>query len=161
MAGFGGLVGGIGGAVGGLFAAEGYGAQADGYFAAAMSYRKAARMTLDNIDIEKSSAEMKNFQINRQVAKVGGTMVAAEGAANISGGSAGDLMRESVHEGAIASAMVNIQSGMNINQFKIQAEAYEGMAASATAAGHAAESAASGAMWCGAFSLLGGIIGMF
>ena len=104
MAGLGGLVGGIGGAVGGLFAAEGYGAQADGAFMAAMSYRKAARMTLQNIDIEKSSAEMKNFQINRQVAKVGGAMVAAEGAANISGGSAGDLMRESIHEGAIATA---------------------------------------------------------
>ena len=151
----------MGGGVVGLLPHEGEGGKADGYFAAAMSYRKAARMTLDNIDIEKSSAEMKNFQINRQVAKVGGTMVAAEGAANISGGSAGDLMRESVHEGAIASAMVNIQSGMNINQFKIQAEAYEGMAASATAAGHAAESAASGAMWGGSFRLLGGIIGMF
>lgn len=161
MAGFGGLIGGVGGMVGGLFAAEGFGAQADGAFAAAMSYRKAKRMTLQNIDIEKSLNEMKNFQLDRKVDRSVGSMVAAEGAANISGGSAGDLLRESVHEGALAHSMINIQSGMTINQFKIQAEAYEGMAASADAAGHAAESAASGAMWGGAFSLLGGVIGMF
>lgn len=160
MAGIGGLVGGIGGAVSGIFSAEGSGAEADGDFQAALSYRKARDIELQNIDITKTSTEIQGLQLQRKIDKVQGTQTAQLGAAGVSGGSAGDLMRDSAQQGALAVTQVNTQGKIQENAFKAQADAFDAQAIAADAAGHKAESAAQGAMIGGAFSLLGGIVGM-
>lgn len=161
MAGFGGLIGGIGGAVGDMFSAKADQQEAAGYFQAAQLNIAAAEIENQNIGVEKLSVQIQDAQMNRKIAKTEGAAVAAEGGANVSGGSAGDIMRESVSQGALALSLINTQGAIQENAFAAQALGFKATAAQDNATGAALETKAKGAGIAGMFSILGGIAGMF
>jgi hypothetical protein len=143
-----------------LFSAEGDKALAAGDFAAAQSYTRASSIAEENKGLSELSTEIQQAQLNRKITMTEGAQVAATGAANLEGGSAGDLMRMSIQQGALAKTLVATQGHINANAYEEQATAYQAMSASATAAGNAAEQAAKGATFGAAFSFLGGAVGL-
>ena len=101
--------------------------------------------------------------MSRKIMKTEGSMVAAEGEANVtaSSGSAGDLMRDSAMEGGLAHSQINLQGGIQENAFRAQADAYTASASAMDAAGHAADSAAKGAEFGAAFKVAGALFSLF
>ena len=159
--GIGGLFGGIGGAVSDLFAGQAAAISAQGDYQAAASYNYGAFLEDQNVGTETTALQIQQTQMDRKIAKVEGQGVAAEGAANVSGGSAGDIMRENIQQGALAKTMINTQGQLQINGYKEQATAMRGEAAAANAAGDAAMKQSQMAPFSAGLSLLGGVFGMF
>ena len=161
MAGLEGLFGGIGGAVGGLFSYEGDMAQAKGDFAAAQDFTTASKIAKQNAQIELTAGDFKLQQENRKLELTKGAASAVEGGANIQGGSAGDILRDTIHQGGIAKSLISLQTSIDYNSFQEQSLAYQAQAEQAQAAGEAAKSAATGALIGGGLKLLTGVFGMF
>ena len=160
MAGIGGLIGGIGGMVQGMYSAEADRIQAEGDWKAAASYGYAAGLEDVNINTEKLSVGIQNTQLARKISKVEGTAAATEGAGNVSGGSAGDIFRENVQQGALAHSVINVQGAVQENAYKAQKTAFQAQQIAAETASNVASKMAQGAEIGGMFSLLGGIAGM-
>jgi hypothetical protein len=160
MSGFGGLIGGIGGAVGDMFTAEADTIEAKGDWDAAARDINAANIEDQNINLEKLSNNIQLAQATRKIAQTEGTGVAIEGAGNVSGGSAGDIMRENIQQGALAKTMINTQSAIKENADLAQEDAYKGEAEQLRAKSNALDKQAQGAQVAGIFSILGGVAGM-
>ena len=161
MAGLEGLFGGIGGAVGGLFSYEGDMAQAKGDFAAAQDFTTASQIAQQNAKITLTAGDFKLAQESRKINLTEGAASAIEGGANVQGGSAGDILRDTIHQGGIAKSLISLQTSIDYNSFQEQSLAYKASAEQAQAAGEAAKSAATGALIGGGLKLLTGIVGMF
>jgi hypothetical protein len=158
--GLGSIFGLFGSAAQGIFGSQASQALAQGEFQAAGFYQQGAQIATKNIGLEKESVDIQEAQLNRKVEQTIGTQTADIGAANLSGGSAGDLMRDSLHQGALAKAVVSVQGSIQENAFAQQAAAYSAMSASATAAGNAANKSAQGQLFGGILSGVGGLLGL-
>jgi hypothetical protein len=156
--GIGGAFGLFGSAVQGLFGSQASKQVAQGEFQAAGFYQQAANIATHNIGLEKESVDIQEAQLNRKIEQTIGTQTADIAGANLSGGSAGDLLRDSLRQGGLAKAIVSIQGSIQENAFAQQASAYGAMSASATAAGNAAETSSQGQLFGGILSGIGGIL---
>jgi hypothetical protein len=160
MAGIGGLIGGIGGAVGDMFAAKADRQQATGYFEAASLYGASAEIATQNAGIEDLSGKIQQVQLDRKIAKTEGTQQAVAATGNVSGGSMGDITRETVQQGSLAKTLVNTNTMMQENAYKTQALGFKAEQVQANATGASLETAAQGKEIAGMFSILGGVAGM-
>lgn len=150
--------GAIGGAVQDFFGAAAASDTAEGDRDAASAYRKAEHIAEQNAELTGVSTQIQEAQLHRKVEQTIGAETADVAAANLAGGTAGDLMRSSLQQGALANAVVAAQGGVNRNAFEQQATAYEGMAESADAAANAADKSSMGGLLGGALGLLGAFL---
>lgn len=158
---FGGFVSGIGAGVNDLFQAEADKAQQKGDYAAAGSYGYAAFLEEQNKGLSQLSTKIQTAQLNRKINQTIGAEKATAGAANVSpGGSFGDIMRDSLNQGALARTLVQTQGAIEANAYEAQATGYRAMAASAQAAGDAAGAAAKGAGIAAIFQFGGAGLGL-
>lgn len=152
----GGVLGGIGGFFSGQENAAGLDAQAQGDFQAAKYFADAADISRSNEDIVKSSFAIQEAQLGRKIFQTEGTQTATTSGNNLEGGSAGDLMRQSMQQGALAKGVLAQQGQIEVRSYEQQALGLQAQEASAIGAGnaalHASEAAASG----GFMSLLKG-----
>jgi hypothetical protein len=154
------LIGGIGGAISSEFAAQGDIAQANADDQAAKDFGQAATIAENNAQLETDAWSMKMYQTERKINQAIGTEKAVEGFANVAGGSAGDILRDTLHQGAFAKMAITMQSMTNFNAYQEQALAFQADAAQAQGAASAARSAASGAKIAGGLDLIKGAIGL-
>lgn len=120
----------FGGAVNDLYAAKG--AQAS-----AASYGEAANIATTNASIAQNSEQTQQLQIQRQIAKVGGSEEAAFGMGNMADSGSGlDVMRESMEQGAIAKAAGAQQGAIQVQGYQQQAQQYLAMQDAANRSAH-------------------------
>lgn len=120
---------GIGDAVDSLFGAF-------GHFEAEKSYKTAGKYAKENVGLEKQSLAIKLAQTRREVFKVIGGQQADVAAAGFGkGGTAGDLLRDSAAQGALAEAGVQVQGAININAAQAEVDAAAAKAKSEHTAG--------------------------
>lgn len=150
----------FGGAVQSLFGAQASRQLAAGDFAAAGDYTTASKIAQQNERIARSSTEIQEAQLNRKIEQTIGTQIADVGGAGFvsESGSAGDLFRSSMQQGALAKMMVESQGQINVNAYAQQASAYNAMASQATAGGNAAKSSAKGQQAAGILGAIGGVL---
>lgn len=121
----GGIAGAAGDLIGGLFGAAGSAAEAK-------AYKQAAKYALQNAVISQEAGDIKLEQTSRQIFKTLGTQQAGyAGAGLTSGGSAQEVIRSSVSQGALEKAIVNEQTQINVIGYKAEAAQFAGMAAAA------------------------------
>jgi hypothetical protein len=161
FSGLGSLIGGIGNFFSSQSTAAASELLAAGDITAAGDYTKASDIATQNVGIEGMSEAIQQAQLNRKIYKTASTQVAASGANNMGGGSAGDLMRETFNQGSLAKTLVTTQGDIQKNAFMEQATAYQGMAGSANAAAAAAIQQANAQSTGGLFGLLGGLGSFF
>jgi len=132
MAGSGSAAGAIGGAAGDLFAGI-FGFA--GGMAEADAYKQAAKYALQNAVISQEAGDIKLAQTGRAIYKTIGAQEAGYAGAGLTGGgSAQEVLRSSVSQGALEKAIVNEQTQINVIGYKSQAAQFSGMAAAAKAA---------------------------
>jgi hypothetical protein len=158
LTGLGSLVSGVGSYLSSQSTAAASELLAAGDVSAAGDYTKAANIATQNVGIEGMSTAIQQAQLNRKIYKTVSGQQAATGAANVGGGSAGDLLRESFSQGALAQTLVTTQGNIQKNAFEEQATAYQAMAGSANAAAAAAVQQANAQKTNGLFGLGGGIL---
>jgi hypothetical protein len=124
MAGLGSIdFGGIGGAVSDIFGGMGTLAGAKAYKVSAQYSRKAAQYATENAGIAESSGRVKQLQANRQIYQViGGQQADVAGAGFAKSGSALDLLRSSVEQGALTKALLSNQTAIEVRGYKQEAE---------------------------------------
>lgn len=111
-------------------------AEGVGDFAEASAYKKAQQYALQNANIAQEAGDIKMEQTKRQIFKVLGAQQAGYAAAGLtSGGSAQEVLRSSVSQGALEKAIVNAQTQINVTGYKEQAAQFAGMSTAAKAAG--------------------------
>lgn len=130
--------GAVGDLFGGIFAAKGDAAEAK-------AYKTAAGYASQNAVIAQEAGNIKMEQTGRQIYKtLGAQQVGYASAGLTGGGSAQEVLRDSVAQGSMEKAIVNEQTQINVTGYKAQAAQFAGMASAASAASKG--------------SLLGGII---
>jgi hypothetical protein len=134
----------IGSAVSDLFGAQ-------GSTAAANSYSQASAIAGQNVQLEKQATAIKETQEARQIYQtIGGQQAAVGGAGFAASGSALDLLRSSMSQGALTKAMIQEQGGITENAYAEQQGLYAGLAG-------AAKSSATGQTVSGITSAVGGL----
>jgi len=119
--------GSLGGAVGDIFGAV-------GSLKAASAYTKASQIELQNAAIARASTQIQLTQTQRHIFQTIGAQKAAVGAAGFANsGSAQDLLRSSLSQGALQRQVIQEQGLINVNSYEAQATAYQGQAAAAKA----------------------------
>ncbi len=135
-----------GGAIGGigdLFTGFGQLKEAD-------AYKKAAKYALQNAVISQEAGDIKLEQTNRAIFKtIGAQKAGYAGAGLTGGGSAQEVLRSSVSQGALEKAVVNEQTQINVIGYKSQAAQFAGMAAAADAAAVAEVASGIGSIFSG------------
>lgn len=134
-----------GGAVKDLFAASSYKTRAQGNRLQAQQYDLAQKFSLQNKQFAETSTAIKEQQTQRSIENVIGQQqadVAAGGFA--SSGTALDLLRDSMSQGALTKAVVGQQGLIEEAGYQEQADSYAIMAQSARLAAAADEKAAKG-----------------
>lgn len=122
------IFGDVGGAVSDLFAAEGDRAEAS-------NYRLAAGYADKNEQYTELSTSIKNMQADRQINQaIGQQQSQVAGAGFATGGSAGDLLRESASQGSLTHAVLSEQGLITEEGYKEQAQSYRTMADAADSA---------------------------
>ncbi len=136
----------LGGAVSSLFGAV-------GSEQAASAYTTAAKIASSNSDITLRSGQIQAGQEARTVYQGIGSEKATTAAAGFdtSSGSAGDLLRSSVQQGALAKQLIVNQSEITAQGFQQQAAAYEGQAA-------ASKTASTGGFLGGVLKIAGAVL---
>jgi ATP/maltotriose-dependent transcriptional regulator MalT len=162
--GIGGVIGGIGGYFGAQAGAAGSEAAAQGDFLAAKYYADAADIAMTNKQLSEQSTKLQEAQLQRKIFKATGTQQTQVAGANLQGGSAGDLMRESIQQGALAKGVLSQQGKITSNSYQQEADALHASEASMVGAGNAALASAESQRVGGFMSLLSGgvsLLGMF
>ena len=109
-----------GGAVNGLFGAY-------GDFQAASAYGKEATIAGENATIAEASGVIQKQQTERNITLAAGAEEAGTASAGFSNsGSAGDLMRASLEQGALAKNLVANQSAITVRGYQEQQAAANG-----------------------------------
>lgn len=112
----------LGGAVSDLTASFGDEAEAS-------NYRMAADLADKNEQYTELSTAIKNTQADREIYQtIGQQQAQVAGAGFAEGGSAGDLLRSSVSQGALQHAVISKQGQMQEEAYKEQAASYRTMA---------------------------------
>lgn len=97
--------------------------------AEAENYRLAAGLADKNAQYTELSTAIKNTQTDREIFQTIGMQKAqVAGAGFAEGGSAGDLLRSSVSQGALQHAVISQQGLMQEEAYKEQAQSYRNMA---------------------------------
>lgn len=100
----------------------------------AAAYNKASGLATLNAKITKESTAIQETQASRQIFQTIGAQKAAVGGAGFAAsGSAQDLLRSSVSQGALQKQVIEQQGLINENGYLAQAAAYTGQSAAATA----------------------------
>lgn len=121
--------GGIGSGVQDLFGGIGSLKEAD-------AYKLAGKYAAQNAVIAGEAGQIKLEQANRAVYKTLGAQAAGYGAAGLtSGGSAQEVLRDSVMQGSLEKAIIGEQTQINVTGYKAQAAQFQGMAGAAKSAG--------------------------
>lgn len=150
---------GIGSGIAGIFGGIGSEEAAGGYQAAADAYGRAEVIARQNANLTDFSTKIQQAQLSRKIEQTEGAQTASIANAGLEGGgTAGDLMRSSIQQGALANSVVQTQGALNRNGFLQQAEAYEGMKGQAEGAAAAAKTSGFGQIIGGAFSILGAFL---
>lgn len=122
------------GAQGTRLSAEGQRIKARGDLAEAENYDLAAGLALENQAYTQASTRIQLAQTDRQITQtIGGQRVSVAAAGFGSGGSAGDLLRDSASQGALAKAVLSNQGLITEAGYKEQAKSYQTMSAAARA----------------------------
>jgi len=146
------------GAVSDLFAAEGHRAKGQGDLMEAQNYDLAAEYAQKNVEYTDLSTKIKNMQTERQIYQGEGQLQAGVAASGFtSGGSAGDLMRESASQGALTHAVLSQQGLIQEQGYQEQAASYQNMSKAARMAAEAEDKAATGADITGVIKGIAGI----
>lgn len=130
MSDFGDALGDFGGAVSDIFGM--FGSQKAGG-----AYKKAAAIATENAALAKTAEQIQVAQTGIQTFQAIGREKAQTAGAgfNTLEGSAGDLLRSSAQQAALAKQLVTTQGEINVRGYQQQAQAYQGQAdAAATAA---------------------------
>lgn len=118
-----------------LFSAAGDFASAAGHLGEAAAYRDAEKFAKQNAIISQEAGDIKLEQTGRQIYKTIGSQEAGYASAGLTGGgSAQSVLRSSISQGALAKAIVNEQTQINVNGYKSEAAQFKGMAFAADAA---------------------------
>lgn len=117
-----------------LFGLAGDAASASGYAAESKAYSTAATYAKQNAVIARESGAIKLAQTNRDIYKVLGQQQAAYGGGGLeSSGTALDVRRASVEQGALQRAIVQEQTQINVTGYQEQAAQFQGLASQAQA----------------------------
>lgn len=120
---------GAGGAVNDIFGAI-------GSFQSAGAYNKAAAYAEQNANITRQSTAVKQLQTQRQIFQtIGGQKADVAGAGLAASGSALDILKSSMAQGALTKQLVTNQGMIDANSYEAQATAYKSQASSAKSAG--------------------------
>lgn len=123
-----GAIGGAGDLISGLFGGI-------GELAEAKAYKQAAKYSHQNAIISQEAGDIKLAQTGRAIFKTIGAQEAGYAAAGLTGGgSAQEVLRSSVSQGALEKAIVNEQTQINVIGYLSQEAQFKGMAAAAKAA---------------------------
>lgn len=118
-----------------LFDAAGDFASAAGHHAEANAYRTAEKYAKQNAVISREAGDIKLDQAGRQIYRTIGAQEAGYAGAGLTGGgSAQSVLRSSISQGALAKAIINEQTQINVNGYKSEAAQFAGMAFAADAA---------------------------
>jgi hypothetical protein len=133
----------LGGAASDIFAGFGDQAKAQGDFAEATDYTLASTLATQNEQFTQTSTAIKEAQQNRSLTQtLGGQEADVAGAGFAESGSSLDLLRDSASQGALTHAVLGQQGLITEAGYQEQATSYTNMATAATAAGNAANQAA-------------------
>jgi hypothetical protein len=117
------------GAQGTRLSAEGLRIKAGGDLAEASNYDIAASLAQENEAFTEQSTRIQQTQLDRQVTQtIGGQQASVAGAGFTSGGSAGDIMRDSASQGALAKGVLAQQGVISEAGFDEQAKSFTTMA---------------------------------
>ena len=165
MAGFdslGGALGSFGSAASDLMSAQAYETSAEGDITVANDYAQVVAEYGKEMNITKGSGAIQLGQQERQNEKVMGQQQAVAGAANVSsGGSAGDIMRDSMREGALAKMTIQGQTAIQLEGETVAQEGAQAQEDKAISAANTAQAQAGAAGVAGAFSMASGIFSLF
>lgn len=121
--------------IGDLFDGIGSIISAGGDKAEAKAYARASEFASQNAVISQEAGDIKLAQAGRAIYKTLGAQQAGYAAAGLTGGgSAQDVLRSSVSQGALEKAIVNEQTQINVTGYKAQAAEFTGMQQAADAA---------------------------
>lgn len=135
----------IGGAVSDIFGAIGQEQSAKGY-------KQAAQFAEENAGIAQQSANIQGLMAQRQVFKtIGGQQADIGGSGLAASGSATDLLRSSVSQGALTKQLVADQGAINVLGYQAEAASYNSMAS-------AAKSSAAGGFLGSALKIAGAVV---
>lgn len=110
--------------------------QGIGNFEEAGAYATAARLASQNAIISREAGDIKLAQASRQIYKVIGAQKAEYAGAGLTGGgSAQEVLRSSISQGALEKAIINEQTQINVNAYEAEAAQFKGMQQAADAAG--------------------------
>lgn len=125
MAGLGSInFGSLGGAVSDIFGGIGTLKGAKAFQVASQYSQKAAQYATENAGIAEASGRVKQLQAERQIYQViGGQQADVAGAGFAKSGSALDLMRSSVEQGALTKALLENQTQIEVRGYRQEAEA--------------------------------------
>jgi len=151
-----------GDAVSSLFAGMADEAKGQGDLMEAKNYDLAASLADKNVEYTKMSTDIKNTQAERQIYQQTGAQQAAIGESGFSsGGSAGDLLRESASQGSLTHSVISQQGLIQEQGYQEQADSYRNMSTAAHMAADAENTAATGADISAGFKAAASIATLF
>lgn len=100
----------------------------------ASAYGKAGAIERQNAQIAAATGRIQTIQADRQIYQtIGGQQADVAGAGLASSGSALDLLRSSMQQGALTKQLIANQTGLSVNSYTAEADSYEGRQAAAQA----------------------------
>ena len=147
----------FGGAAKDIFAGVAFGYQAEGKRLEAGNYDQAAAFSDQNAMFTRNSTKVKQYQADRALEKsVGGAEADIAGAGFTESGSALDILRESMSQGAMQRALLGQQGAIQEAGYLEQARSYRAMADSSRLAAEAADTAEIGSYITGSIKAVTG-----
>lgn len=142
------------GVVSDLFTGLGDFASAKGYKKEAKAYGQAQLYAEQNAVIAQEAGAIKLDQTGRRIYRVLGAQQAEYAGAGLTGGgSAQEVMRSSISQGALDKAIVNEQTQINVTGYKEEAQQFAALKAGAQAAATAATASGIGNLISGGLGL--------
>lgn len=152
----------VAGGVSDLFAAEADRTKAQGDILEQQNYLQAAKFAGDEATYTGWSTNIKEAQQTREITQsLGRTTADVAGAGFASSGSAGDILRDSAGQGALAKMVTGEQGLITEAGYQEQATSYNNMAAAAGVAASAERTAATGADITGGLKMAAGVATLF
>lgn len=100
------------------------------------AYQKAATIAGQNVGLEQTSTALQETALARQAYQtISASKASVAGAGFAAGGSAGDILRSSAQQAALAKGITGVQGAITEAGFAQQAAAYSGQAAAAKTKG--------------------------
>lgn len=153
------IAGGLGDLFGGILGDTAAHQEARGYANEAAAYATAQTYADQNAIIAREAGNIRLEQADRGIYKALGTQAAGyAGAGLTSGGSAQEVLRSSVAQGALEKAIVSEQTQINVTGYKEQSAQFGGMSLAASSAAAAAKTKGTSSLIGGIFSAITSVI---